>query len=470
MTSKQSVESLTVKTDMPLAEGAKAFSSLLQEMAGGVKQSDNPEAALPKQLIKKIEDMLRALEEQPIEELTEAQQKIMHELVQLMNTLPARKEGVVLVDTGGRAKFTPILPDVEKQAMPKEVQAKLIELVKKLVAILPVTSAPDSEKMESLQSLSKIEGKTIALDAAKIEKITAKVLEITESLVDSGKKVSTTSVQPEQVAKLVPIAPVQPEQATKLVPIVPVEIEKQMKVLVETKNVNADEPETIKAQSTATVVATGRSDGGQQQETSQQDDNKQSLPQTTTSADTAKSVAPPAQMTQPTQLIQPVQARPEPPVMPTPVIRMNNLTEELGEIFKSSLRMSTSGESTQMKVNISPDHLGHLDIRLTETNGRIAAQIFTSSIAAKEALDLQLNQLRNTLVQHGLTVEKIEVVQQNSQQSLSQQNAQSEQRFTQQQRQSSTGRESNGYQQSEEKSLVERGHLDSGTMKVDYTV
>src|SRR5690606_22447617 len=141
------------------------------------------------------------------------------------------------------------------------------------------------------------------------------------------------------------------------------------------------------------------------------------------------------------------------------------------EVFKNSLRMSTSGESTQIKVNITPDHLGHLDIRLTETNGRIAAQICTSSMAAQDALDRQLNQWRSMLLQHGLTVEKREVVQHNSQQSLGQQNAQSEQRFAQQQqRQNSTGRETNGYQQLEEKSAIERNHYDTGMMKVDYTV
>lgn len=92
-------------------------------------------------------------------------------------------------------------------------------------------------------------------------------------------------------------------------------------------------------------------------------------------------------------------------------------------------------------------------------------------MAAKDALDLQLNQLRNTLIQQGLTVEKIEVVQNSSQQSLGQQNAQAEQRFQQQQdRQKAGVRDTNGYQQVEEKSASERNRHESGTMKVDYTV
>ena len=451
MNIKQSGEPPSAKAEAPAAEGSKAFSSLFRSVAGGAKQSDSSDQALPKQLLKKIEDMLAALQEQPVEELSEEQQKLMYELMQLVNLQPARKEGTILVDTTGKRKFTPINPNAEKQAIPKEVQSKLIELVKKLSDILPATGAADTKKFDASTSLMGVEGKTIALDAEKIEKIANKILEITGSLADSSKKVSAAAAQP--------------EQAAKIEAVVPVESDKQVKVAGDTMSVDAEEARAAKAQASAAVVTAGRSDGGQKEETSQQDDTKQSLTQTAASADAAKPAAAPG------QAAPPVQARPEPPQMPAPVVRMNNLTEELGEVFKNSMRMSTSGESTQIKVNISPDHLGHLDIRLTETNGKIAAQIFTSSMAAKDALDLQLNQLRTTLIQQGLTVEKIEVVQHNSQQSLGQQNAQSEQRFTQQQqRQNNAGRETNGYQQIEEKTAVQRSHLDSGMMKVDYTV
>ncbi len=450
MAVKRSAETATAKTEAPIAEGAKAFSSLLQGMTDGNKKSDNPEAALPQQLLEKIEDIVAALQEQPVEELTEAQQKILAELMQLLSQQPERKEGTILVDMAGKRKFTPINPDAEKQAIPKEVQAKLIELVKKLSDVLPAIASSDAKKFDSTTELMGVEGKTLVLDTDKIEKISNKIIQIAESLAENGKKS--------------PVDAVRSEQAIKFGSMIPVESEKQIKVDGEAKSVNVDEAEAIKAQASAPVVTAGRSDGGQQQETSQQDDNKQSLTQTAASADAAKPVAASAQATQP------MQARPEPPAMPVPVVRMNNLTEELGEVFKSSMRMSTNGESTQIKVNISPENLGQLDIRLTETNGKIAAQIFTSSLAAKDAIDLQLNQLRNTLIQQGLTVEKIEVVQNNSQQSLGQQNAQSEQRFTQQQRQNNPGRDSNGYQQTEEKAAVQRNHLDSGMMKVDYTV
>lgn len=445
MTVKHSPEPASATPEAAFAEGAKAFSSLLQSLADGVQNGEKQEVALPKALLEKMEDMLAKLQEQPVQELTEVQQEIMYELMQIINTQPARREGTILVDTGGRRKFTPILPDAEKQTVSKEVQAKLVELVQKMGEILPAMTG--NKKFDTTSSFVGVEEKITVLNAGTIQKITSKIMEFTETLAAPGKKADTATALTELAAKL------------GVIPAV--ETEKQTKVAGDPKTVNVDEPEASKAQPSAAIVTAARSDGGQQQETSQQDENKQGLTQSTASADSAK----------PAQAAPTLQARPEPPPMPTPMVRMNNLTEELGEVFKNSLRMSTNGESTQIKVNISPDHLGHLDIRLTETNGKIAAQIFTSSLAAKDAIDLQLNQLRNTLIQQGLTVEKIEVVQNNSQQSLGQQNAQSEQRFAQQQqRQNGANRENNGYQQIEEKAAVERSHLDSGMMKVDYTV
>ncbi|WP_033541477.1 flagellar hook-length control protein FliK [Planococcus sp. CAU13] len=443
-TVKPSMDTAGAKTASP-AEGSNAFSSLLQSLAGGAEESSEGQEALPAQLMNQIEDLLTALQELPVEELTETQQQRMYELVQMIQGIqvPAeQKEKPISLDMEASRKFIAVMPVVEKEAVSKEVQVKLIELVKKLSDILPGVSTADTNKFDAAEAFKGVEGKSITLNAANIEKITAKITEFTESLADGGKKLA--AVQPEQVAKLGVIAAA--------------ETDKSLKLIGEANTRNADEPETIKAQPAAAVVTAGRSDGGQQQEASQQDDTRQGTVQPAAAADSVKPAAAPSQTTQP---------RPT----PTPVIRMNNLTEELGEVFKNSLRMSTNGESTQIKVNITPDHLGHLDIRLTETNGKIAAQIFTSSLAAKDALDLQLNGLRNTLIQQGLTVEKIEVVQNNSQQSLGQQNAQAEQRFAQQQqRQNAAGREPNGYQQLDEKSAERRSPFESGTMKVDYTV
>ena len=115
---------------------------------------------------------------------------------------------------------------------------------------------------------------------------------------------------------------------------------------------------------------------------------------------------------------------------PTPTVRMSNLIEELGSVLRGSIRLTGTQEGTQIRVNITPDHLGHLDIRFTEINGKIAAHIFTSTLVAKEVLDLQMNQMRNVLLQQGIPLDKIEVSQQNLQ-SFGQQ---TDHRFSQQRR------------------------------------
>lgn len=154
---------------------------------------------------------------------------------------------------------------------------------------------------------------------------------------------------------------------------------------------------------------------------------------------------------------------------PVPLVRLPNLLEDLSGMLKSSMRLAESQEGMKMRVNIFPEHLGHLEILLTSINGKLAAQIMASTPMAKEALELQLNQLRTSLIQQGIEVEKIEVLEQSPQQPFSQQQPHAEQRFTQQQGKNS--RSSNSYFQSEEDFVKEtRKPLPEGLMKVDYTV
>ena len=155
-----------------------------------------------------------------------------------------------------------------------------------------------------------------------------------------------------------------------------------------------------------------------------------------------------------------------------PVVRLANLLEDLGGMLKSSMRLAEGQEGMKMRVNIFPEHLGHLEILLTSTNGKLAAQILASTPMAKEAIELQLNQLRASLVQQGVAVEKIEVLQQSSQQPFNQQHSQNNQQFTQsQQGRNSSMNNKNGYLKEDDNVVAERKQsLGEGLMKVDYTV
>nr|WP_246231667.1 flagellar hook-length control protein FliK [Sporosarcina jiandibaonis] len=147
---------------------------------------------------------------------------------------------------------------------------------------------------------------------------------------------------------------------------------------------------------------------------------------------------------------------------------MSNLIEELGSVLRGSIRLAGSQEGTQIRVNITPDHLGHLDIRFTEINGKIAAHIFTSTLVAKEVLDLQMNQMRSLLLQQGIPIDKIDVSHQNLQ-SFGQQ---TEHRFSQQRRekQEAASHGKNEYERIDEEVAVERNQLSDLSMNVNYTV
>lgn len=163
-------------------------------------------------------------------------------------------------------------------------------------------------------------------------------------------------------------------------------------------------------------------------------------------------------------------ARTEASPQTAPFVRLENLLEDLSGMLKSSMRLAETQEGMKMRVNIFPEHLGHLEILLTSTNGKLAAQIMASTPMAKEALDLQLNQLRMSLVQQGVEVEKIEVLQQTSQQPFNQQQSQSGQRFTQPQQSNSKANDNNGYLQIEDEKRAEQQPLIGDMVKVDYTV
>jgi len=157
-----------------------------------------------------------------------------------------------------------------------------------------------------------------------------------------------------------------------------------------------------------------------------------------------------------------------------PTLKMTNIIEELSALFRGSFRLNRQEQATQLRVNIFPEQFGHLDIRLTSIEGKIHAQIFASHLYAKEALDQQLNQLRNALTQQGVDVDTLEVTYQNQQQSFDQQ-MNPEQRFWNSLQMKGTNPGKNGgYQESPEETTIKldkrRSLLQSGVTKVDYTI
>ena len=91
---------------------------------------------------------------------------------------------------------------------------------------------------------------------------------------------------------------------------------------------------------------------------------------------------------------------------PLPSARLTHLFEDMQAIFRKQISILKDGELTQLRVRLKPEHLGHLDIRIISENGKVTAQIMTSTKLAKDVLELQLYQLRATLTQQGIQIEK----------------------------------------------------------------
>ncbi|CRK80943.1 flagellar hook-length control protein FliK [Neobacillus massiliamazoniensis] len=74
----------------------------------------------------------------------------------------------------------------------------------------------------------------------------------------------------------------------------------------------------------------------------------------------------------------------------------------------------TNGQSggTEATVSLYPEHLGHIEIKITSQDGQVSAQIATSTTMAKEALEGQVLHLKQVLQEHGLLVQKLDIIQQ----------------------------------------------------------
>lgn len=66
-------------------------------------------------------------------------------------------------------------------------------------------------------------------------------------------------------------------------------------------------------------------------------------------------------------------------------------------------------EQTNMELQLNPEHLGRVHLTITEKEGMMTAQFTTQTMVAKEALESQMEVLKESLQNQGIRVEAIEV-------------------------------------------------------------
>ncbi|WP_284639045.1 flagellar hook-length control protein FliK [Paenibacillus silviterrae] len=93
-------------------------------------------------------------------------------------------------------------------------------------------------------------------------------------------------------------------------------------------------------------------------------------------------------------------------------------TDDMTRFVVSSFSIQTSSEGfTEAKLSLYPQHLGHVEVKLSMQHGQLTAHFIADNAAGKEMLENQMAQLRSSLQNQGIQIEKIEVSQSQSFQS-----------------------------------------------------
>ena len=88
------------------------------------------------------------------------------------------------------------------------------------------------------------------------------------------------------------------------------------------------------------------------------------------------------------------------------VVDLQNLVSEITEYI--SLR-SAQGEISSIEMQLNPEKLGRVLVEVVTNQGEVTAKIATQTIAAKEAMEANVAQLKENLEQQGVKVNAIEV-------------------------------------------------------------
>ncbi|MGO1057796.1 flagellar hook-length control protein FliK [Planococcus sp. FY231025] len=422
----------TAKVKTETAPETGAFLKLLSSVSN---EENAQEPAAPAELLAKLEEALESLDAIPLEELPPEQQELLAAMIELLTLQTAQQKigmagqnpDYVKPETGSPAQNGPA---TENHAVNAQLQQKMVELMHQI-----------AQKVQDLQSNTNKEFAVVPIFMG-VKK---------EYILNEPKKVNETIKLLQEVVADLEKGHAQEGHAAAA------------KILGEAGDGLKTAAGIAAALESALPVPKMESPPVKHLRMQTEQAALQTSEAPAVRLEAVQAETPAAPLEAP-KAIQP-SARTE---APAPTVRMTNLADDLSGIMKNTIKLTGSGENAQIKVSIFPEHLGHLEIRLSTVDGKMAAQIFTSNMAAKEALDLQVYQLRNSLVQQGITVDRIEISQQGTGTNFSQQ---SEQRFAQQQqRQQATTK--NGYQRLEEETAAfVRPAPSAGTViSVDYTI
>ncbi|WP_042160474.1 flagellar hook-length control protein FliK [Paenibacillus gorillae] len=94
-----------------------------------------------------------------------------------------------------------------------------------------------------------------------------------------------------------------------------------------------------------------------------------------------------------------------------PYVAADQFAETMSQFVQKLDISILNGGKTEAKIQLFPEQLGQVDVRITMQNGQLTAVFHTDTVSAKDVLDNQMAQLRAALQAQGLSVDKLEVTQ-----------------------------------------------------------
>ncbi len=84
-------------------------------------------------------------------------------------------------------------------------------------------------------------------------------------------------------------------------------------------------------------------------------------------------------------------------------------TQDVIDQIVESARVTLTDDKTSMELQLNPQNLGKIILKVTEQEGAVTAKIMTQNAVVKEALEAQTVELRQNLEQAGVKVDAVEV-------------------------------------------------------------
>lgn len=88
------------------------------------------------------------------------------------------------------------------------------------------------------------------------------------------------------------------------------------------------------------------------------------------------------------------------------------IVQQMREVFEQvveQIKVTVTADTSEMTMQLNPENLGKVNLSIVAKEGHITAQFVTETEVARQALESQLQQLRDTLGEQGLKVDKVEV-------------------------------------------------------------